>query len=88
MSSRRRERPIPNPTVEREMRELHAQLDAMETAHRCTVDVGYVSEAGSENEAGAEEEFVAKDVVEECLFRVLARMGAREKMGIQCTKKT
>jgi hypothetical protein len=45
--------------VEREMRELRARLDAMETTQRCTVDTGDISEAESENEAGNEGEEVA-----------------------------
>jgi hypothetical protein len=36
---------MPDPAVEREMRELCARLDAMETTQRWTVDVGDVSEA-------------------------------------------
>ena len=84
MPPRRRDRPMPmpDPTVEREMRELRARLDAMETAQRCTVDVGDISEADSENEAGNEEEFVVEDATNERLFKVVARIGAREKMEI------
>jgi hypothetical protein len=44
--------------------------------------MGDVSEAESENEAGDEEEFVAEDAVEECLFKAIARIGAKEKMDI------
>jgi hypothetical protein len=73
---------MPDPAVEREMRELRARLDAMETTQRQTVDVGDVSEAESENEAGAEEEVAVEDAAEERLFRVVARIGAREKMDI------
>jgi hypothetical protein len=54
----------------------------METTQRHTVDVGDVSEAESENEVRAEEEVVVKDAAEERLFRVVARIGAREKMDI------
>ena len=79
MSPRRRDRPMPDPTVEREMRELHARLDAMETTQRCTVDAGDISEDESENEAGHEGEEVAAN---EHLIRVVARMGARVKMDI------
>jgi hypothetical protein len=43
-----------DPTVEREMRELHAILDAMETTQRHIVDVGDISKAESENEVGNE----------------------------------
>jgi hypothetical protein len=83
MPSRRRDRPMPDPAVEREMRELRARLDAMETTQRCTVDTGDISEADSENEVGHEgEEVVVEDVADECLFRVVARIGARAKMEI------
>jgi hypothetical protein len=44
--------PMPDPVVEREMCELRDRLDAMETAKRCTIDTGDISEAESENEAG------------------------------------
>jgi hypothetical protein len=64
------------------MRELHAQLDAMETSQRRTTDTGDFSEAASKNEVGAKEEVVAEDAAEECLFRVVTRIGAREKMDI------
>jgi hypothetical protein len=75
--------PMPNPTVEREMRELRARFDAMEIAQRCTIDVGDISEADSENEVGNEgEEVAVEDVADECLFRVVARIGARENMEI------
>jgi hypothetical protein len=73
---------MPDPAMEREMRELHARLDAMETTQRRTPDTGDISEAKSENEAGAEEEVVAEDAAEERLFKVVARIGAREKMDI------
>jgi hypothetical protein len=49
--------------------------------HRAT-NIGDVSESESENEVGAREEVVAEDVVEERLFRVVARIWAREKMDI------
>jgi hypothetical protein len=48
-----------------------------------TPDTRDISEAESENEVGAEEEFVSEDVVEERLFKNVARIGAREKMDIQ-----
>jgi hypothetical protein len=73
---------MPDPAVEREMRELRAKIDAMETSKRSTIDTGDINEANSENEAGHGEEVAAEDVVEECLFRVVARIGAREKMEI------
>jgi hypothetical protein len=83
MSPTRRDRPMPDPVVEREMCELRARLDAMDKVQRRTVNVGDISEAESENEAGNEgEEVAVKDVADECLFRVVARIGAREKMEI------
>jgi hypothetical protein len=82
MLPRRRERPMPDPAVEREMRELRARLDAMETTQRRTVDTGDISEAESENEVGHEETVATEDAVDERLFRVVARIGARAKMDI------
>jgi hypothetical protein len=73
---------MPDPTVEREMRELRARLDAMETTQRWTIDVGDVSEAERENEAGNEEEVVVEDAAEECLFKAIARIGSKENMDI------
>ena len=74
---------MPDPARESEMHELRARLDAMETAQRRTIDTGDISEAKSENEARNEgEEVVVEDVADECLFRVVARIGAREKMDI------
>jgi hypothetical protein len=74
---------MPNPTVEREMRELCAKLDSMETAQRHIVDVGDISKVESENEDGHEgEEVAVKDVADECLFRDVARIGAKANMDI------
>jgi hypothetical protein len=83
MTSRRRDRQMPDPVVEREMRELRARLDAMETSQRHIVYAGHISEAESENEAGNEgEEVAVEDAAEERLFRAVARIGPREKMDI------
>jgi hypothetical protein len=79
---RRQERPMPDPAMEREMRELCARLDSMETTQRRTLDTGDINEAGSENKAGAREEVVVEDVVEERLLKFVAIIGAREKMDI------
>ena len=74
---------MPDLAREREMHELRARLDAMEIAQRHTVDAGDISEAKSENEAGNKgEEVVVEDVVDERLFRAVARIGAREKIDI------
>jgi hypothetical protein len=83
MLLRRRDRPMPDPAVEREMCELCGRINAMEITQRCTVDVGDICKAESENEAGHEgEEIIVEDVVDERLFWVVARIGAREKMEI------
>jgi hypothetical protein len=82
MLLRRRDRPMPDLAVEREMRELRARLDAMETTQRRIVDIRDISEANSENEVGHGEEVAVEDVVAKHLFRVVARIGAKAKMGI------
>jgi hypothetical protein len=80
---RRRGRQVPDPAIEREMRDLRARLEDMETKQRHTAGVGDVSESESEDEAGHErEEVAAEDATNERLLRVVARMGAREKMDI------
>jgi hypothetical protein len=83
MPLRRRDRPVPDPTVEREMRKLHARLDAMDTTQRCTINDRDISEDDSENEARNKgEEFAVEDAVDEHLFRVVAKIGARAKIDI------
>jgi hypothetical protein len=85
MSLRRRDRPMPmpNPTVELEMHEIHARLDAMEISQRRIVDARDINEADSENEDGHEgEEITVEDAIDERLFRAVARIGTREKMEI------
>jgi hypothetical protein len=75
MPPRRRDRKIPDPKVEREMPRRRDR--------KITDPAGDISEAESENEAGNKEEEVAvEDAAEECLFRSVARIGAREKMNI------
>jgi hypothetical protein len=74
---------MPDPAREREMHELRVRLDAMQTTQRRIVEAGDISEADSEHEAGNEgEEVAVEDATNECLFRVVARIGAREKMDI------
>jgi hypothetical protein len=81
MPPRRRDRQMPDPAMEREMHELRTRFDAMETTQRRIVGAGDISEVESENEAG-NEEFAVEDAIEECLFRVVARIGAKAKMDI------
>jgi hypothetical protein len=55
----------------------------METTQKRKTDARDVNESENENEIRPdEEEFAVKYVAEECLFRVVARIGAREKMDI------
>jgi hypothetical protein len=83
MPPRRRGRPMPDSTVEREMCELCLRLDAMEITQRKIVNAGDISDAESENEGAHEgEEVVVEDDGDECLFRFVARIGARAKMDI------
>jgi hypothetical protein len=80
MSPRRREAPLANHVVEREMRELHSRLETMEAMQRRTPDVGDVSEA--ESEEVEVEEAAGEDVVEERLLRAVARLGGRAKIDV------
>jgi hypothetical protein len=52
----------------------------METMQRREPDVGDVSDA--ENEEVEVEEVVGEDVAEECLLKVVVKLGAREKIDI------
>jgi hypothetical protein len=61
--------------------EIRARMDAMETTQRCIVDAGDISESEIENEV-RNKEVAVEDAAEEHLFRVVARIGAREKMDI------
>jgi hypothetical protein len=75
-----RERPVVNATMEEEMRQLRARLDAMETTQRRAPETGDVSEAESEDIE--EEEVVGEQATEERLLRVVVKMGTREKMEV------
>jgi hypothetical protein len=71
-----------DPAMEREMRDLQAKLEDMETTQRCTVSAGDLSDSEREIEVEQEEEVVSEDASNERLIRAIARMGAREKMDI------
>jgi hypothetical protein len=77
---RRRERPVVNATMEEEMRQLRARLDAMETTQRRAPEAGDVSDDESENLE--EEEVVGEQAAEERLLRVVVKLGTREKMEV------
>jgi hypothetical protein len=68
--------------MERQMRDLRARLEEMETTKRCTVSVGNRSDSESEIEAKRDEEIVAEDATNERLIKAISRMGAKEKMDI------
>ena len=72
--------PVANRVMEREMRELRARLDSMETTQRRALDVGDVSEAEMEEVEFAEA--AVEDAAEECLLRAVVKSGARAKMDI------
>jgi hypothetical protein len=79
---RRRGRQMTDPVMERQMRDLRARLEDMETTQRRTASAGDLSDSESEVEAEREEEVAAEDASNERLIRAIARMGAREKMDI------
>jgi hypothetical protein len=80
---RRRSRQLPDPPKARDVRDLRAGMDAMEITQRCTAGAGDLSDSESENEDEHEgEEVAAEDVTNERLLRVVARIGAREKVDI------
>jgi hypothetical protein len=81
--TRGRGRQVPNLAMEREMHDIRARIEDMETTQRCTTGFGDVSDSKSANEVGHEgEEVKTEDATNECLIRVVAKMGAREKMDI------
>jgi hypothetical protein len=71
---------LANRVVEREMRELHARLEAMEAAQRRALDVGDISDA--ESEEIKVEEAAGENVSEERLLRAVVKLGARAKIEI------
>jgi hypothetical protein len=79
---RRRGRPVGNPEMERQMRDLRARLEEMETAQRRTASAGDLSDSEDEVEAEREEEVAAEDAANERLIKAIARMGAKAKMDI------
>jgi hypothetical protein len=80
MSPRRREAPLANHVVEREMLELRARLETMEATQRRAPDIGDVSEA--ESEEVEVEEAAGEYTVEECLLKSVAKLGGRAKIEV------
>jgi hypothetical protein len=72
--------PVEKRIMEREMRELHLRMDAMETTQRRAPDAGGINNA--ENEEVEVEEVVVEDVVKERLLKEIVKLGAREKIDV------
>ena len=68
--------------IERQMCDLRARLEDMETMQRRTTSAGDLSDSKREVEAEREKEVAAKDASNEHLIRAIARMGAKTKMDI------
>jgi hypothetical protein len=83
---RRRGRQMTDPVMERQMCDLRARLEDMETAQSHTVSAGDLSDFESEVEVEREEEFAVEDASNERLIRAIARMGERAKMDIPVYK--
>jgi hypothetical protein len=71
---------LANQAVAREMREIRARLEVMEAMQRRKPDVGDVSDAESIEEKV--EEVSRENVFEECLLRVVVKLGARAKIEV------
>jgi hypothetical protein len=78
---RHRDRHVANLAMEEEMRRLHARIYVMETAQIRSLYAGDICEG--KREEVKDEGDVREDVAEECLLRVVVKMGAREKMEIR-----
>jgi hypothetical protein len=85
MPPRRHDEPlVANRAMEREMRELCARLDSMETTQRRAPDAGDVSDA--KNEEVEVEEVIDEDVVKEHLLKAVVKLGARAKIYVPMYK--
>jgi hypothetical protein len=81
--SRERGREVSNLEVERDLHDIHARIVDVKIKQRHRVDIGDVSESKREDEVvHREEEVTEEDATNEHLLRVVARMGARDKMDI------
>jgi hypothetical protein len=74
---RRRGSPVGNPEMERQMRDLRARLEEMETTQRRRVGAGDLSDSEVEEEAGHEEEVTAEDASTEQLLKAITRMSSK-----------
>jgi hypothetical protein len=80
--ARRRGRPVGNPEMERQMRDLRARLEEMETAQRRGAGAGDLSDFEVEEEAGHEEEVTTEDASTERLIKSISKMSSKTKMDI------
>jgi hypothetical protein len=62
---RRRGRPVGNPEIERQIRDLRAKLKEMETTQRRTTGAGDLSDFDNEVEAKPQREVAAEDAANE-----------------------
>jgi hypothetical protein len=79
---RKRGRPVGNPEMERQMRDIRARLEDMEAAHRRTASAGDLSDSEGEVEAKQQEEVTTKDAANERLIKAIAWMSSKTKMDI------
>jgi hypothetical protein len=81
--ARRRGRPAGNPEMERQIRDLRARLEEMETTQRRGAGTAEFSDSEVEEEAGHDqEEVTAEDASTERLIRAISRMSSKTKMDI------
>jgi hypothetical protein len=72
-----------NPEMERQIRDLRARLEEMETTQRRGAGAGEFSDSEVEEEAGHDaEEVSAEDASTERLIRAISRMSSKTKMDI------
>ena len=80
---RRPENPAGNAEMERQIRDLRARLEDMETTQRRGADAGEFSDPEIEEEARHDEgEVSAEDAATERLIKAISRMGSKTKMDI------
>ena len=80
---RRRGRPAGNAEMERQMRDLRARLEEMETAQRSGAGAVDFSDSEVEEEVGHDaEEVSAEDASTKRLIRAISRMSLKTKMDI------
>jgi hypothetical protein len=79
---RRRGRPVGNPEMERQIRDLRVRLEDMEATQRHIENAGDLSDSEGEAEAEEQGEVAAEDVANERIIKAIARMSSKTKMNI------